>query len=378
MLQLIVGDFSNGWLRYPWSAIAAINYLYLLVLAYAFEDRWKWLRSLRDTRSSVVALASMVVMTILFGLTRQDGSVDGVVGALGFTRMTSSWPFILLLVNFVTSLGLAVVDDWRWFRQRKISTLLTHTAVFVALAAAMFGSGDKLRVRMPLYLDRPSYMAVDAAGEEREVPFVVTLREFKMDEYPPKLYIYDSAAESLSQEFLSVEDGSAVVGGWKLEVTEYLPMAGRISESEEYRSMQHVGAAHAAYVVATRSAERIEGWVSCGSYIFEGSALELGEGRVVVMPKPEAKRYLSRIEVEKTDGSVEHFDVEVNHPAKVGAWHIYQSSYDAERGRWSTMSVVECVRDGWYDIVHVALWMILAAAAVMFLKRKDDKSKMKD
>ena len=57
MLQLVVGDLDNSWLRYPWSAIAAVNYLYLLVLAYALEDRWKWVRPLRDARASVVALA---------------------------------------------------------------------------------------------------------------------------------------------------------------------------------------------------------------------------------------------------------------------------------------------------------------------------------
>ena len=111
-LQLSVGDWDNDWLRYPWSAIAAINYLYLLVLGYAFEDKWQWVKGLRSRQSSVVSLASMVVMTIIFGLTRQDGSAEGIAGALGFTRMTSSWIFNLLLLNFLSSLGLSVIDDW--------------------------------------------------------------------------------------------------------------------------------------------------------------------------------------------------------------------------------------------------------------------------
>lgn len=369
MLQLVVGDLDNSWLRYPWSAIAAVNYLYLLVLAYALEDRWKWVRPLRDARASVVALASMVVMTIIFGLTRQDGSAEGLTGALGFSRMTSSWPFNLLLLNFITSLGLTVMDDWRKVKINKLAMLMTHTAVFVALVAAMFGSGDKLRVRMPLYLDMPAYEAVDAAGMKRELPFVVTLRDFQMDEYSPKLYIYDDSAGSLSQQFLSIDDNGGSIDDWQLEVVEYLPMAGRMPEGEEYRSMQHVGATYAAYVEATNivSGDKRAGWVSCGSHIFAAQALAIGDGDAVVMPKPEAKRYLSRIEVQQADGSIEKFDVEVNHPARVGAWRIYQSSYDAERGRWSTMSVVECVRDGWYSVVHIALWMILASAVVMFV-----------
>lgn len=369
VLQVAVGDLDNSFLRYPWSAIAAVNYLYLLVLAYVMEDRWQWVRDLRSGHSSVVSLASMVVMLLIFGLTRQDGSTEGVAGVLGFTRMTSSWVFNLLLINFLTSLGLAVIDDWRWARYRKLAPMLSHTAVFVALVAAMFGSGDKLRVRVPLYLDHPTYEAVDAAGARRELPFVVTLRDFRMEEYPPKLYLYDMAAESLSQEFLSVDESAGVVGDWQLSVEEYLPMAGRMPEETEYRAMQHVGAAHAALVVARNAAsgEQLRGWVSAGSHIFEASTLALGDGVAVVMPAPEAKRYLSLVDLEQTDGGVRRFEVEVNHPARIGAWRIYQSGFDQERGRWSTMSVVECVRDGWWSIVQVALWMVLASAVVMFV-----------
>ena len=367
VLQIAVGDLDNSFLRYPWSAIAAVNYLYLLVLAYAMEDKWRWVRSLRDARASVVALASMVIMLLIFGLTRQDGATEGVAGALGFTRMTSSWVFNLLLLNFITSLGLAVVDDWRWVRQRRLASVLSHTAVFIALAAAWFGSGDKLRVKMPLYLDQPAYEAVSADGRVSELPFVVTLRDFQMEEYAPKLYLYNSNVGQSSQSFLSVDEHKAQVEDWLLQIVEYQPMAGRMPQTEEYREMKHVGATHAAYVVAERGTERKEGWVSCGSHIFAAQSLDLGRGQFVVMPAPEAKRYLSRIEVQQADGSVELFDLEVNHPAKVGAWHIYQSSYDVERGRWSTMSVVECVRDGWWRVVSVALWMILASAVVMFI-----------
>ena len=367
-LQLSVGDWGNDWLRYPWSAIAAINYLYLLVLGYAFEDKWQWVKGLRSRQSSVVSLASMVVMTIIFGLTRQDGSAEGIAGALGFTRMTSSWIFNLLLLNFLTSLGLSVIDDWRQVRHRKIATLLSHTALFVALAATMFGSGDKLRYRAKCYLETPTYIAHDEHGRERELPFVLTLREFSMEEYAPHLHLYNATSQAISENSLSVEDSVGMVDEWRLEVRKYIPQAGRLADSEEYRSMHHVGATHAAYVVAKSDfAPRVvEGWVSCGSHIFPPATLDLG-GEYVVMPTPKAKGYLSKIRVEDNAGDIEDFDIRVNHPAKVGLWRIYQVGYDTERGRWSTESVVECVRDGWWGMVSVALWLMLAAAAVMFL-----------
>ena len=100
VLQLALGDLNNSFLRYPWGLIIAINYLYLLILANIYADKWKWVRRLSDHYASTSALASMVVMCVIFGLTRQDSSTAGWVGALGFSRMTSSWPFNLLLLYF--------------------------------------------------------------------------------------------------------------------------------------------------------------------------------------------------------------------------------------------------------------------------------------
>ena len=130
-----------------------------------------------------------------------------------------------------------------------------------------------------------------------------------------------------------------------------------------------MGAAPAVYVTAENIASgvRHEGWVSCGSHIFEPSYLLLGDRYAVAMPRREAKRYLSRITVTESDGRRENCDVEVNRPARVGSWRIYQVGYDTARGRWSAISVLECVRDPWYAIAQAALWLMLAAGAAMFV-----------
>ena len=61
------------------------------------------------------------------------------------------------------------------------------------------------------------------------------------------------------------------------------------------------------------------------------------------------------------------YNIKVNKPAKVGAWRIYQVGYDKERGKWSTYSVFECVKDGWYPLIRTGLWLILASGAAMAL-----------
>ena len=371
VLQCVVGDFDNGFLRYPWGLILAVNYLYLLVLLHFQRDKWRWVNRLSDHYASVSALGSMVLMTIIFGLTRQDASTEGVVGLLGFSRMTSSWPFNLLLFYFTTTVGLAVVDDLHHWRQRGLAAMMSHLAVFVVLTCGMFGSADKMRVTVNAHLERPVAEGIDSKGVSQTLPFAITLKEFAMEEYPPKLYLLDTRQESSSEDFFLVEEATSEgeIDGWQLRVERVIDMAGRMPDSEEWIEMVHTGAAPAVYLKATNSAtgESYSGWVSCGSHIFEPSYLRLGERYAVAMPRRDAKRYLSRVDVEYMTGERQRFDIEVNHPARIGAWRIYQVGYDTARGRWSSVSVLECVKDGWYSAIHIALWLMLSAGVVMFV-----------
>ena len=371
VLQCVVGDFDNGFLRYPWGLILAVNYLYLLVLLHFQRDKWRWVNRLSDHYASVSALGSMVLMAIIFGLTRQDASTEGVVGLLGFSRMTSSWPFNLLLFYFTTTVGLAVVDDLHHWRQRGLAAMMSHLAVFVVLTCGMFGSADKMRVTVNAHLERPVAEGIDSKGVSQTLPFAITLKEFAMEEYPPKLYLLDTRQESSSEDFLLVEETTSEgeIDGWQLRVERVIDMAGRMPDSEEWLEMVHTGAAPAIYLKATNPAtgESYSGWVSCGSHIFEPSYLRLGERYAVAMPRRDAKRYLSRVDVEQMSGERERFDIEVNHPARIGAWRIYQVGYDTARGRWSSVSVLECVKDGWYSAIHIALWLMLSAGVVMFV-----------
>ena len=67
------------------------------------------------------------------------------------------------------------------------------------------------------------------------------------------------------------------------------------------------------------------------------------------------------------DGVRHNVEIEVNHPARVGSWRVYQVGYDTSKGRWSDTSVLECIRDPWYGAAHVALWLLLVAGVVMFI-----------
>ena len=59
--------------------------------------------------------------------------------------------------------------------------------------------------------------------------------------------------------------------------------------------------------------------------------------------------------------------VEVNKPLSFTGWKIYQLSYDESKGKWSTYSVFELVRDPWLPLVYIGIWMMIAGAIGLFV-----------
>ncbi len=366
-LQIAAGDVPAAFLRYPWSAVLAVNYLYLLVLAYAFSDRYRWLGTLWDGKACVSSLSSFLLL----------------VTVSGFHSITSSWPFVIMLFYFMTSLGIRTVSEIAGLmhlcsaagemrgKLRILSRTAVHAGVFILLWAGVFGSGDKVRCKVAAHAGKPAAMAASKDGKAVSLPFSLTLKQFSIDEYPPKLHIFDTGNGELSDGFLQVDSSGAETfeGKWKLRTESFLPMAGCMPGDSVYVATDHTGAAPAVFVIAENESEGIvrSGWVSCGSYIFAPLSLSLGDGKMVVMPVPEAKRYLSEVEVLDDRGRRGDFAVRVNHPARMGPWSIYQSGYDTSRGRWSTVSVLECVKDSWYWLVHVSLWLVLVSSGAMLL-----------
>lgn len=266
--QFIFGNINPYVLKYPLGLILAINYIYILILISAKSDQWTWVRQLTDHYASVSSLASMLIMTLVFGLTRQDGSAEGLSGLLGFRSMSTSWPFCILLLYFITVLGMRSIEEIRHWRKHPLMTTVIHTTVFIVLAAAFFGSGDKEKVRIIAEKGIPQHTGT--------LPFILTLKEFIMEEYDQ---------------------------------------------------------------------ER----------------------------KGEPKMFLSRVKIEDRKGERE-IEIKVNHPARIGAWRIYQMGYDKDK----SISILECVKDGWYKVVQTGLWIILAAGVSMAFtagyKRKKEKS----
>lgn len=373
-LQLFMGAVNASLLAYPLGIVLAANYLYLLILISFNKEKWKWTAHFTGRATYITSLTAMLVLTIIFGLVRQDGA-EGAMGALGFSQMKNSWTFNIFLLHFTSVIGVKAIDDLRNIRKQKLHTAVMHTAFFIILLAGIFGSGDKQRVTLTTIQGEPTNTGVAEDGKKTELPFIIRLKDFSLEEYPPHIHIY--ADDNLSKEHIIIKEkgDSATLGKWHIECNEYLEMAGCKPGDSLYRPMNHVGATTAIQVRATAGNDTVEGWISCGSHIFPGSALPLPDGQMLAMPRREVKKYLSQVEV-STGDEIKNFDIAVNSPATIGAWKIYQSGYDNARGRWSTTSTFECVKDSWQPATHTAMWLILAAGVfALFANRTKKKRK---
>ena len=266
-MQFISGNIHVEWFSSPLGPVLAINYLYVLILLTVKSGKWTWVKQLTDHAASVSSLAAMLIMTIAFGLFRQDGTDAGFLGRMGFHAMSTSWPFVILLFYFITVLGMRAIEEIRHWRRYPLMATIIHATVFIVLASAFFSSGDKAKVRMIAEIDKPVHTGLYSHNAKLAVlPFVITLEDFGMETYP----------------------------------------------------------------------------------------------------SGEPKSYNSRVIIKDAKGE-RQANIMVNRPARVGAWKVYQVGYDTSMGAESNISILECVRDGWYPIVRTGLWIILSAGAFMAL-----------
>jgi len=79
------------------------------------------------------------------------------------------------------------------------------------------------------------------------------------------------------------------------------------------------------------------------------------------------KRFASEIEILTKTGKRMQTTIDVNNPAKVDGWKIYQYGYDETKGAQSNISILELVSDPWLPYVYLGIFMMLAGALLMFI-----------
>ena len=377
LLQMAVGAINWSLFACPVNVIVLMVYIIALVTMHLLRKRVYLFGWLSHYSAAVSSLVWVVGMTVIMGLIRQAPSGHASNDILGFSQMISSWPFVLLYFWMVTALGLTILRASFPFRIGRLSFLLNHVGLFVALITATLGNADMQRLKMTTRMGNAEWRATDDKGKLIELPLAIELKDFTIDEYPPKLMLIDNTTGKVlpekQPENILVEEIPLAgnLQGWKVEVTRSLPMAACVmgQDTINFVEFHSEGATTALYVKARNelTGRQKEGWVSCGSYIFPYISLQLDDAVSMVMPEREPRRFASDVMVYTKDKQTKEACIEVNKPLSIAGWKIYQLSYDETKGKWSRMSVFELVRDPWLPIVYTGILMMIAGAIGLFL-----------
>ena len=90
---------------------------------------------------SVTLIAALLIQTIIMGFTPQIvgtlAAKPGVFDIIGFTRMTNSWPFILIYYFTLLALFGAVINRLKTPRWKDYAFYLNHIGLLILLFASV-------------------------------------------------------------------------------------------------------------------------------------------------------------------------------------------------------------------------------------------------
>lgn len=380
LLQCSMGAVDWQLLAWPVNIIVMAVFVGSAVAMHLMRKRSYVCRWMSSHEAAIASMGWAVVLTLIMGVTRQAAGPMGngersLADIVGITRCLSWWPFVLVYMWLTLSLALTVMRRASMFTLRNVPFMVMHTGLLLVLLCGTLGSADMQRLKMITTTDQPEWRAQDDKGNLHELDLAIVLKEFTIDEYPPKVMIADIATGNTLPADKPVHillDSAGTTGnimGWDVKVEKLYKHAAAVfdSTSVNYVEWFSRGATTAAYIEASKDGKKISDWISCGSYMFPSKELRLDSTVCLFMPEPEPLRYASAVKVLTKDGLTLEDTITVNKPLDVENWKVYQLDYDREMGRWSNSSIFELVTDPWLPMVYTGIALLLLGAVLMFL-----------
>lgn len=378
MLQLTIGVFKFSNIAWPLNIIIGAGGLVFIFLI-SLRKRSFFFQWFAGVPFSVTLIAALLIQTIIMGFTPQiTGTLTtkpGVFDIIGFTRMTSSWPFILIYYFTLLALFAAVVNRLKTPKWKDYAFYINHFGLLIFLFASGFGASDMKRYVMYVEerADLPEWRVYSENKDVLELPIAITLNDFIMEEYAPKLAIINrNTGKAIPEEAplyfqLADKTNEAEIEGWQISVDTFYMEAIRNS-GMTYQEIHMPGSCPAAKVSVKdlKIGKKLSGWVCCGNYAQLYMPLSITDKFSLVMTRPEAKRYASDIEVITESGEKVAAILEVNKPLKVGNWTIYQYGYDNDAGKASMYSSFELVYDPWLNAVYFGIALCAIGSLCLF------------
>lgn len=329
-----------------------------------------WLGGIPVGLCLILALA---LLSFIGGVVPQQPLADGGLAVqLGFNRIFSSWPFVLVVLLFLINLGLSFIWKLVPFRVANLQFLFFHAGFWIALASGLLGTADLQRYIVPIREGQANAVGFRMGDNSViELPFSVRLHDFALEEYPPQLLMYDPRNNDFmldrSQAVIQVAEG--VRGSWEgveVEVVEFRRSAIPDSLGQPLPAAAGEGIEFARVRIAYGD-EAGEAWLSTGGAAYRPSVVQI-DNRLLIMVPGSPKAFRSEVTLSDGAGATAEAMLEVNKPVDFNGWKLYQMGYDEEAGRWSRLSLIEAIRDPWLPAVYLGFFLMMAGNVLYFWK----------
>ncbi len=305
-------------------------------------------------RLAVVTLAVICLWSVFLGSLPQV--VRGETAPV-FQRVMQAPPFVFALFLLLANLGWGILRHLEGGLRGSSLFLFNHTGVYIVGVAALFGSGDVVRVDIWV---REGGMAWTGTDGKRhfEMPFAIDLHAFRREFFPGQLTVIDAhSGEILLPPRTDLFDLRTGNEGMLLD---YRLTVGEVTDSAPWSVPGDP--IPAAWVHATApDGTSAEGWVSCGSHLMPPIFLGLDDVSFA-MPEPRVRLYESEMTVVLPEGPNLTTTLRVNEPVKVAGWWLYQKGYSMEGGPGARHSQIEAVRDPWLRVVYTGFALMTVGA----------------
>lgn len=172
-LQLLFGNVDARLAAFPVGLALGVAFTALLFVLEKEYGRQAWLVSLRSPRTAGLLLGGVAAGCVV------AGSVPQASG------LTTSWPFVGLLVALLANLALGVFHRLHTFRLRRDAAFLAvHLGIWLALFGGMAGAGDKKEMRVLLVRGTEVDKAYDAGGHLVPLRYKLRLDAFEVERNP--------------------------------------------------------------------------------------------------------------------------------------------------------------------------------------------------
>ena len=382
-IEYITASKSGFALMFPDNIIFGIVYTVLLLLIYIFLQNRALVKWLLSVPAAISLFVILIVLVMVMGIIPQDLNYGGkLIRSLGLNKISSNWAFLFIILVFLTSLGLVtikrisnILNKKLDFNVKNISFVLSHFGLWFTVLVAFLGAGDIQIVRIKLDKQQPYNVAFDLNNNEFLLDFYIHLKEFKVEEYPPKLAIVDNKSGEVihnnGKNLFEINDSLEYqFNDLNIKVEDYIYTSAPIGK--KYAPVYQPGSLPSAKVSVSGDSINKAGWISCGNFMYQYQSLKINDDYSLLMTIPEVKHFESIVDLYSKEGVETDVSIEVNNLYDYKGYKIYQVDYDEGKGRWSTYSTLELVKDPWLPFVYTGLGVLIFCSVILLLYGKQD------